>query len=188
MQHTLFCLDCDSTRGLCSLCHTDHASCRVIQIRRYVYRDVVKVGDLEPHYDPAGIQSYTVNHAQAIFLSSKDKAPSAPYKRMDSTARCAKCDRGLRAGFEYCSLACKLAVTEGLPLPEIPDHVKTAPQRRRQPRAPAHASTADIQCDLALAWHPRCGGHFAVLIWTCSPRFPTVRRSIPCAARTIKYV
>lgn len=108
MQHTFFCIDCPQTRGLCSLCVADHSGCNMLQIRRYVYRDVIKVGDIEPFYDTAGIQSYTVNHAQAIFLSSKDKAPSAPYKRMDSTARCAKCDRGLRTGCTYCSLACKV--------------------------------------------------------------------------------
>jgi hypothetical protein len=110
LQHTFLCMDCADTRGLCSLCHRDHVSCRTLQIRRYVYRDVVKVADIQPYYDTSGIQSYTVNHSQAIFLSSKDKAPVGPYYRVDSSACCETCKRGLRSGCTFCSLACKVRV------------------------------------------------------------------------------
>jgi PLATZ transcription factor len=108
VQHTFFCMDCANMRGLCSLCVREHPSCNTIQIRRYVYRDVVKIADLTPFYDCSGVQSYTVNHNQAIFLSAKDKAPVGPYYRVDSTSRCETCKRGLRAGCTFCSLACKV--------------------------------------------------------------------------------
>ena len=81
---------------------------RCLQIRRYVYRDVVKVGDIQAYIDTAGIQTYTVNHAQAIFLSAKDKTLVGPYYRVDSSSSCATCHRGLRNGCSYCSLACKV--------------------------------------------------------------------------------
>lgn len=82
--------------------------CLGVQIRRYVYRDVVKVNDVQPILDTSGIQTYTVNHAQAIFLSAKDKAQVGPYYRVDSSSSCVTCHRGLRNGCQYCSLACKV--------------------------------------------------------------------------------
>lgn len=73
-----------------------------------MYRDVVKVGDIQGYIDTSGIQTYTVNHAQAIFLSAKDKTLVGPYYRVDSSSSCATCHRGLRNGCSYCSLACKV--------------------------------------------------------------------------------
>lgn len=108
LQNTFFCMDCGHSGGLCSLCVREHADCRTLQIRRYVYRDVVKVADVAAYVDTTGIQSYTVNHAQAIFLSAKDKVPVGPYYRVDSSSRCEACNRGLRPGCTYCSLACKV--------------------------------------------------------------------------------
>lgn len=108
LQNTFFCMDCPDSHGLCSVCVREHANCKTLQIRRYVYRDVVKVADVAAYVDTSGIQSYTVNHAQAIFLSAKDKAPAGPYYRVDSSSRCKTCKRGLRPGCTYCSLACKV--------------------------------------------------------------------------------
>lgn len=79
-----------------------------LQIRRYVYRDVVKVDDLRRFYDPSGVQTYTVNHAQAVFLTAKDKSLVGPYYRVDSSSACRTCNRGLRDGCLYCSLRCKV--------------------------------------------------------------------------------
>lgn len=115
---THFCMDCPDSKALCSCCLADHSNCRTLQIRRYVYRDVVKVQDIQGYIDTSGIQTYTVNHAQAIFLSAKDKTLVGPYYRVDSSSSCATCHRGLRNGCSYCSLACKLAATQGMTPPE----------------------------------------------------------------------
>jgi hypothetical protein len=108
-------MDCSDSQGLCSVCVRDHSNCKTLQIRRYVYRDVVKVADVAAFVDTSGIQSYTVNHAQAIFLSAKDKAPVGPYYRVDSSSRCETCKRGLRPGCTYCSLACKVCTLVAAP-------------------------------------------------------------------------
>ena len=39
-----------------------------MQIRRYVYTDVVRVQDIQEHIDTEGIQTYTNNSAKVIFL------------------------------------------------------------------------------------------------------------------------
>ena len=39
-----------------------------MQIRRYVYTDVVRVQDIQEHIDTGGIQTYTNNSAKVIFL------------------------------------------------------------------------------------------------------------------------
>ena len=134
LQNTFFCMDCPDTAGLCSVCVRDHAGCHTLQIRRYVYRDVVKTADLAPHYDTSGVQSYTVNHSQAVFLSAKDKAPVGPYYRVDSTARCQACRRGLRAGCHFCSLACKVRGATMCPHDACAgcDHAALAPAARMQ--------------------------------------------------------
>lgn len=107
-----------------------------MQIRRYVYRDVVKVCDVQHFLDTSGIQTYTVNHAQAIFLSAKDKAQVGPYYRVDSSSSCITCHRGLRNGCQYCSLACKVRLLHRrltMP-PPLHNHPRPAckPRQHRQ--------------------------------------------------------
>eukprot|EP00892_Ulva_mutabilis_P006420 jgi/Ulvmu1/414/UM001_0421.1 len=141
---THFCMDCDDSSALCTCCLSDHATCHTLQIRRYVYRDVVKVCDVQRFLDTTGIQTYTVNHAQAIFLSAKDKAQVGPYYRVDSSSSCITCHRGLRNGCQYCSLACKLAATEGIRPPE-----PSKEQRARAPKAapkPVKAAPRPVRC------------------------------------------
>lgn len=106
---TFFCLDCNDTEGLCNFCLPAHRNCRLLQLRRYVYRDVVKLGDIQKFMDASGVQTYVVNHAKAIFISAKDRQPTGCYFRTDSTSTCRACGRGLREGSLYCSLNCKVA-------------------------------------------------------------------------------
>ena len=44
---------------------------RCVQIRRYVYKDVVRVQDIQAHMDTTGIQTYTSNSAKVVFLRAR---------------------------------------------------------------------------------------------------------------------
>ena len=42
-----------------------------MQIRRYVYKDVVRVQDIHDHMDTTGIQTYINNSAKVVFLRDR---------------------------------------------------------------------------------------------------------------------
>ena len=42
-----------------------------MQIRRYVYKDVVRVQDIHDHIDTTGIQTYINNSAKVVFLRER---------------------------------------------------------------------------------------------------------------------
>lgn len=75
------------------------------QIRRYVYCDVIRAVDINPHVDTTGVQNYIINQAKVMFLNhrphSKPGKPGAP-------DTCRTCRRHLREGYLFCSLACKV--------------------------------------------------------------------------------
>lgn len=43
----------------------------IVQIRRYVYKDVVRVQDIHDHMDTTGIQTYINNSAKVVFLRDR---------------------------------------------------------------------------------------------------------------------
>ncbi|KAF8059710.1 hypothetical protein HT031_005118 [Scenedesmus sp. PABB004] len=105
-EATFFCADCGAApTPLCCHCIGAHAGHRIIQIRRYVYCDVVRGCDISPHLDVSGVQTYIINQAKVMFLNqrpqSKMAAPGAP-------DGCVSCGRTLREGCTYCCLACKV--------------------------------------------------------------------------------
>lgn len=83
----------------------NYCACLWVQIRRYVYCDVIRAVDINPHVDTNGVQNYIINQAKVMFLNhrphSKPNKPGAP----DS---CRTCRRHLREGYLFCSLACKV--------------------------------------------------------------------------------
>ncbi|KVH97101.1 Protein of unknown function DUF597, partial [Cynara cardunculus var. scolymus] len=56
-EKNIFCLDC--CEGICPHCLTPHGSHRLLQIRRYVYHDVIRLGDAEKLMDCSYVQ---INH------------------------------------------------------------------------------------------------------------------------------
>jgi len=57
LQATYFCIDCGGATGaLCQHCLHQHMGHQVLQIRRYVYCDVVRAADISPSFDVSGIQ------------------------------------------------------------------------------------------------------------------------------------
>ncbi|KAL3598622.1 hypothetical protein D5086_006540 [Populus alba] len=74
------------------------------KVRRYVYHDVVRLGDLEKLIDCSYIQPYTINSAKVIFLNQRPQSRSCK----GSSNNCFTCDRILQDPFHFCSLSCKV--------------------------------------------------------------------------------
>ncbi|XP_020104087.1 uncharacterized protein LOC109721079 [Ananas comosus] len=88
-EENLFCVDC--RRRMCSHCQ-GHAGHTLLQIRKYVYRDV----------------PYTVNGAKVVHLNPRDK--STPSKPNSGGPACRICRQSVCSDLSrYCSVACKLS-------------------------------------------------------------------------------
>ncbi|XP_077246853.1 protein RGF1 INDUCIBLE TRANSCRIPTION FACTOR 1-like [Tasmannia lanceolata] len=101
-EKNIFCLDCCTS--ICPHCLSLHRSHRLLQIRRYVYHDVVRVDDLEKLIDCSFIQSYTTNSAKVVFLNQRPQ--SRPFRGSGNI--CSTCDRSLQDPYLFCSLSCKV--------------------------------------------------------------------------------
>ncbi|CAA3000024.1 uncharacterized protein LOC111391312 [Olea europaea var. sylvestris] len=101
-EKNVFCLDC--CEGLCPHCLSLHRSHRLLQIRRYVYHDVIRLGDAEQLMDCGRVQSYTTNSAKVVFLNQR---PQTRPSRVSGNL-CITCDRALQDSYLFCSLCCKL--------------------------------------------------------------------------------
>ncbi|KAJ8459564.1 hypothetical protein OPV22_032490 [Ensete ventricosum] len=101
-EKNIFCLGCCSS--ICPHCVPAHPSHPLLQVRRYVYNDVVRLDDLEKLIDCSFVQPYTINSAKVVFL--KPRPQSRPSKVCGNT--CSTCDRVLQEPFHFCSLSCKV--------------------------------------------------------------------------------
>ncbi|KAL9223940.1 hypothetical protein vseg_000023 [Gypsophila vaccaria] len=81
-----------------------HRFHRLIQIRRYVYHDVIRLEDLEKVIDCSSVQAYTINSAKVIFI--KKRPQNRQFKGAGNY--CTTCDRSLQEPYIHCSLGCKV--------------------------------------------------------------------------------
>ncbi|CDP10500.1 unnamed protein product [Coffea canephora] len=81
-----------------------HRFHRLLQVRRYVYHDVVRLEDLEKLIDCSNVQAYTINAAKVVFI--KKRPQNRQFK--GSGNFCTSCDRCLQEPFIHCSLGCKV--------------------------------------------------------------------------------
>ncbi|CAN0911838.1 Protein RGF1 INDUCIBLE TRANSCRIPTION FACTOR 1 [Linum grandiflorum] len=109
-EKNVFCLLCCLT--ICPHCFPSHPSHPLLQVRRYVYHDVVRLEDLEKRIDCSYIQPYTINSAKVIFLKQRPQSRSG--KAATSANFCSTCDRILQHPFRFCSLACKVEEGENM--------------------------------------------------------------------------
>ncbi|CAN0921463.1 Protein RGF1 INDUCIBLE TRANSCRIPTION FACTOR 1 [Linum grandiflorum] len=110
-EKNIYCLDC--CLSICSHCLPHHNPHRLLQIRKYVYHDVLRVADAHKLFDCSFVQAYTTNHAKVVFL--KPRPQTKTFKASDSY--CATCDRRLQESYLFCSIYCKIEHilgTEGL--------------------------------------------------------------------------
>ncbi|GAB4840914.1 hypothetical protein Ancab_021674 [Ancistrocladus abbreviatus] len=101
-EKNIFCLSC--CLSICHHCLPSHCSHPLLQVRRYVYQDVVRLDDVQKLIDCSYIQPYTINGAKVIFLN--ERAQSRPCK--GSANLCFTCERILQPPFHFCSLSCKV--------------------------------------------------------------------------------
>ncbi|GJV01716.1 putative PLATZ transcription factor family protein [Tanacetum coccineum] len=100
-EKNIFCVDC--CEAICHHCVVDHNSHRLLQIRRYVYHDVIRVDDVEKLLDSSLIQAYKNNKAKVMFLHSR--LQTRPCR---SSSNCINCDRSLQEPHLFCSISCKI--------------------------------------------------------------------------------
>ncbi|KAH9313757.1 hypothetical protein KI387_022384, partial [Taxus chinensis] len=101
-EKNIFCLDCH--RSICPHCLSAHRSHRLLQIRRYVYHDVIRLDDMEKLMDCSYVQAYTTNSAKVVFLNQRPQ--SRPFKGSGNI--CSTCERSLQEPYLFCSLGCKV--------------------------------------------------------------------------------
>ncbi|XWS61953.1 hypothetical protein CRYUN_Cryun07bG0168800 [Craigia yunnanensis] len=101
-EKNIFCLNCCIT--ICPYCLPVHRPHRRLQIRRYVYQDVIRLSDAQKLINCSLVQPYTTNSAKVVFLN--ERPISRPFR--GSGNFCIKCDRSLQDPFLFCSLSCKV--------------------------------------------------------------------------------
>ncbi|KAA3469412.1 PLATZ domain-containing protein [Gossypium australe] len=101
-EKNIYCLDC--CISICPNCLSPHSSHRLLQIRRYVYHDVIRLDDATRLMDCAFVQSYITNSAKVIFINQR---PQTRQFR-GSGNFCNTCDRSLQDPYLFCSLSCKV--------------------------------------------------------------------------------
>ncbi|KAG9451408.1 hypothetical protein H6P81_011373 [Aristolochia fimbriata] len=101
-EKNICCLDCCTS--ICPHCLPSHRFHRLVQVRRYVYHDVVRLEDLEKLIDCSNVQAYTINSAKVVFI--KKRPQSRQFK--GSGNYCTTCDRSLQEPYIHCSLGCKV--------------------------------------------------------------------------------
>nr|KYP67190.1 hypothetical protein KK1_013513 [Cajanus cajan] len=98
----IFCLDCCTS--VCIHCVPIHCSHVLLQIRRYMYNDVIRLDDAQTLLNCSLVQPYTTNKTKVVFL--KQRAPTRSHK--GSSNLCITCDRNLQDPYTFCSLSCKV--------------------------------------------------------------------------------
>ncbi|XP_061363824.1 protein RGF1 INDUCIBLE TRANSCRIPTION FACTOR 1 [Gastrolobium bilobum] len=101
-EKNVYCLDCSIS--LCPHCLSPHRSHRLLQIRRYVYHDVIRLDDAQKLVDCTSVQSYTTNSAKVVFLNQRPQTRNF----RGSSNFCNTCDRSLQYPYQFCSLSCKI--------------------------------------------------------------------------------
>ncbi|KAJ0110665.1 hypothetical protein Patl1_00225 [Pistacia atlantica] len=100
-EKNIFCLDCCTS--ICPHCLSLHNSHRLLQIRRYVYHDVIRLDDAAKLVDCDYVQPYITNSAKVVFINQR------PQTRLRSSGNiCNTCDRALQDSYLFCSLSCKI--------------------------------------------------------------------------------
>ncbi|CAI9274291.1 unnamed protein product [Lactuca saligna] len=101
-EENSFCMDC--CFSLCVHCMPHHMSHRILQIRRYMYNDVLRLKDAQKIYDCSLIQSYTTNSEKVLLLRPRQRV-SPPVR--GSRCTCFVCNQSIKPSFVYCSMVCK---------------------------------------------------------------------------------
>ncbi|KAH7299991.1 hypothetical protein KP509_24G040000 [Ceratopteris richardii] len=102
-ERNIYCLDCSV--AICQHCLPNHQQPhKLLQIRRYVYHDVIRMQDIQKLIDCALVQPYIINSAKVVFLNQRPQPrPSKGHGNI-----CGNCERSLQDSYKYCCVACKV--------------------------------------------------------------------------------
>lgn len=122
-ERNVFCVDCNA--GVCQHCVPNHHNHCILQIRRYVYHDVIRLQDIQRLLDCSTVQTYIINSARVVFLNQRPQP--RPSKGMGNA--CGTCDRSLQDSYAYCSVACKVdaVISNGRDLSSLLPESNNAP-------------------------------------------------------------
>uniref|UniRef100_A0A7N0U3V3 PLATZ transcription factor family protein n=2 Tax=Kalanchoe fedtschenkoi TaxID=63787 RepID=A0A7N0U3V3_KALFE len=101
-EKNVLCVDCCTS--ISPHCLPSHWSHRVLQMRRYVYHEVIRLEDLERLIDCTNVQVYTINSSKVVFI--KKMKQNRQFK--GSGNYCTSCERSLQEPYFHCSLGCKV--------------------------------------------------------------------------------
>ncbi|KAJ7552510.1 hypothetical protein O6H91_06G058300 [Diphasiastrum complanatum] len=101
-ERNVFCVDCSGS--ICQHCLSTHVDHRLLQIRRYVYHDVIRLQDIQKLVDCGHVQPYIINSARVVFLNQRPQPRQS--KVLGNT--CLTCERTLQDSYHFCSVACKV--------------------------------------------------------------------------------
>ncbi|XP_061357784.1 protein RGF1 INDUCIBLE TRANSCRIPTION FACTOR 1-like [Gastrolobium bilobum] len=101
-EKNIFCLDCCTS--ICPHCSPLHRTHVLLQIRRYMYNDVLLLVDAQRLLNCSLVQPYTTNRAKVVFLKQRPISRSLK----GSGNLCSTCDRSLQDPYIFCSLSCKV--------------------------------------------------------------------------------
>ncbi|KAL7110811.1 hypothetical protein ACP275_05G049700 [Erythranthe tilingii] len=119
-EKNLYCIDCNIC--LCKHCVISPApprGClhfhRLLQICKYVYRDVVRLHDIQHHLDCSLIQAYKINGEKAVHLNPRPQLKDAKNSKAKGSfgTCCESCGRHIQdLPNRFCSIACKVSSTD----------------------------------------------------------------------------
>ncbi|XP_073014251.1 protein RGF1 INDUCIBLE TRANSCRIPTION FACTOR 1-like [Typha latifolia] len=92
---------------MCPHCLVPHRHHQFLQIRRYVYQDVIRILDVQRLLDLSHVQPYIVNSAKVVLLNPRRQ--SKPSKSNPAGSLCKICHRTVAESSWYCSIACKMS-------------------------------------------------------------------------------
>ncbi|KAK1322865.1 hypothetical protein QJS10_CPA02g01181 [Acorus calamus] len=101
-ENNICCLNCCTS--ICTHCLPHHRFHHLVQVRRYVYHNVVQLEDLNKLIDCSNVQSYIINNAKVVFI--KKRPLSRQFKGLGNI--CTSCDRALQEPYIHCSIECKV--------------------------------------------------------------------------------
>ncbi|KAF4404093.1 hypothetical protein CsatB_004143 [Cannabis sativa] len=101
-RKNFFCLDCCTS--LCSHCLSHHNRHSLLQIRRYMYQDVIRITDAKT-LNCSSVDPYIANETRVVFLRPR---PISSFRVSSSEKSCIKCTGILHnTDYSFCSLSCK---------------------------------------------------------------------------------
>ncbi|OIV99881.1 hypothetical protein TanjilG_26219 [Lupinus angustifolius] len=139
----------------------------LLQVRRYVYHDVVRLEDLQKLIDCSNVQAYTINSAKVVFI--KKRPQNRHFK--GSGNYCTSCDRSLQEPFIHCSLGCKICNSLQLG----PDFL--IPQDMMGEDEMTRSSSTIVDCDEPISSYSGSSGSENMSSMACTTEIVRKRRS-----------